>query len=68
MLCSECCDYRVILSVASIAETDQHCYCVRFGMNRLYPQVSRAVIYEGIIIVGFAEEGFTEFSGKVGVN
>jgi len=37
-------------------------------MNGIYPSVSRAVIYEGNIIVGFAEAGFGEFSAKVGVN
>jgi len=37
-------------------------------MDGIYPSVSCAVIYEGNIIVGFAEGGFAEFSAKVGVN
>jgi len=56
------------LSVASIDETGEHGNRVRFGIDGIYPSVSRAVIYEGNIIVGFAEGGFGEFSGKVRVN
>jgi len=57
-----------MLNVACINETGEHRDRVRFGMDGIYPSVSYAVIYEGNIIVGFAEGGFGEFSGKVRVN
>jgi len=49
------------LSAACIDETGEHCDHVRFGMDGIYPRVSRAVIYEGNIIVGFAKEVVEKF-------
>jgi len=67
-MCSESFDYGVILSVARIDAPGEYGNHVRFGMDGIYPSVSRAVLYEGNIIVGFAEGYFREFSAKLGVN
>ena len=51
-----------------MAETGEHSDRVRFRMDGIYPNVSRAVIYEGNRIVVLAEGCFGEFSAKVGVD